>query len=173
MKSFRNQKIVVVGLGVTGVATARLLASRGARVTISDAASADQLAPAIATLSDLDIEWSLGGHQEKCLMAAEGIVISPGVPWNLAPLCRARAAGIPVIGEMELAAALVTIPLVAVTGTNGKTTTTALIGEMLTASGLNVFVGGNIGTPLCNYLLEDRDDDVAVIEVSSLSEACR
>jgi UDP-N-acetylmuramoylalanine--D-glutamate ligase len=167
MKSFRNQKILVVGLGITGVATARLLASLGARVTISDTASADQLAPAIATLSDLDIEWSLGGHQTDCFTAAEGIVISPGVPWDLAPLGQARQAGIPVIGEMELAAGLISIPLVAVTGTNGKTTTTTLIGEMLAASGLKVFVGGNIGTPLCNYLLDQRDDDVAVIEVSS------
>ncbi len=113
----------------------------------------------------LDLE--LGGHRQSTLDAADTIVISPGVPHTLEPLERARSRGVPVIGEIELAARHISAPIVAISGTNGKTTTTELAGRMLADSGLRVFVGGNIGTPLIEIAGRDEGLDVVVAEVSS------
>lgn len=163
-----NKKIVVVGLGRSGVAAARFLVHQGARVTVTDSAPMETLKAAAESLDGLDVRLCLGGHDAEDFNTADLVVLSPGVPHTLPILDPARNRGIPVIGEMELAARFVTEPILAVTGTNGKTTTTELTAEMLKRSGKRVFTGGNIGTPLIAYV----DDvgiraDVVVAEVSS------
>ena len=149
--NFHNKHIVVVGLGRSGVATARFLINRGARVTVTDRKGADSLADQIAALNGLDLALKLGGHDPRDFETADLVVLSPGVPHTQPILEPAWANGTPVIGEMELAAGCLTEPIIAVTGTNGKTTTTELLGEMLKNSGKKAFVGGNIGTPLTAY----------------------
>ncbi|MCB2148550.1 MAG: UDP-N-acetylmuramoyl-L-alanine--D-glutamate ligase [Deltaproteobacteria bacterium] len=164
----KNKHIVVVGLGRSGVATARFLAARGARVTVTDRAPAETLKTAAAALDGFDVELKLGGHDTTDFETADLVVLSPGVPHTLPMLESAWAKGTPVIGEVELACRYITEPILAVTGTNGKTTTTELVGNMLKNSGKGVFVGGNIGTPLIAYA--DRSHarvDVVVAEISS------
>ncbi|BBO91635.1 UDP-N-acetylmuramoyl-L-alanine--D-glutamate ligase [Desulfosarcina ovata] len=163
-----NKRVVVVGLGRSGVATVRFLVRQGARVTVSDRAAASALKPAIDALAGLDVRLKLGGHDTGDFEHADLVVLSPGVPHTQPILEPAWAAGIPVIGEMELAAAHVQAPIIAVTGTNGKTTTTELVGRMLKNSGKRVFVGGNIGTPLIAYADGAYGTaDVIVAETSS------
>jgi len=164
----QNKQIVVVGLGRSGVATARFLNNQGARVTVTDRAPAETLKAAAAALEGLDVQLKLGGHDALDFETADLVVLSPGVPHTLAMLEPAWAKGTPVVGEMELAAGYITEPILAVTGTNGKTTTTELVGNMLRKSGKNVFVGGNIGTPLTAYADSAHARvDVVVAEVSS------
>ncbi len=158
---------LVVGLARTGLATARFLHRRGAIVRATDSAAADRLGTAVAELAALGIALELGGHRTESFLSAELIVVSPGVPLGIAPLAAARARGVPVIAEIELAGRFIHEPIVAVTGTNGKTTVTELIGRMLAASGRRVFVGGNIGRPLIGYVDEGAPADVVVAEISS------
>ncbi len=164
----RNKRIVVVGLGRSGVATARFLVNRGARVTVTDRAPAETLKDSAGMLEGMGVALKLGGHDARDFESADLVVLSPGVPHTLPMLEPAWAKGTAVIGEMELAAAYVTEPILAVTGTNGKTTTTELVGNMLKYSGKKVFVGGNIGTPLIAYA-DGRHEraDVVVAEISS------
>jgi len=163
-----NKKIVVVGLGRSGAATARFLTRRGAGVTVTDRALPGTLQDAVKSLDGLGVRWCLGRHAAEDFEAADMVVLSPGVPHTLPVLDTARNRGVPVIGEMELAARFITEPIVAVTGTNGKTTTTELTAKMLECSGKRVFMGGNIGTPLVAYAdNENHQVDVVVIEVSS------
>jgi UDP-N-acetylmuramoylalanine--D-glutamate ligase len=163
----RNQRILVVGLARTGIAAARFLRGRGALVRATDVATEDRLAPEVKALDAMGIALELGGHRKESFTSADLIVVSPGVPHTIAPLAAARAQGIPVIGEMELAGRFIREPIVAVTGTNGKTTVTELVGAMLAASGRRVFVGGNIGTPLIGHVDSDASVEVVVAEVSS------
>ena len=163
----KGKKILVVGLARTGVAAVHFLTKRGARVKASDVKTAAELAPFLEPVQGLPVEWELGGHTEPFFSDADLIVMSPGVPLNLPPLARARAKGISVISEVELAFRFLRRPLIAITGTNGKTTTTTLIGEMLKGSGKKVFVGGNIGRPLISYIEGPQDDDWVVAEISS------
>ena len=162
-----GRDILVVGLARSGIAAARFLARRGARVRATDQAPAERLGPAVAELGALGVELELGGHRPESFTGADLIVISPGVPHRMPLLDAARAAGVPVIGELELAARFIAEPIVAVTGTNGKTTVTELIGAMLAASGRRVFVGGNIGTPLIGYADDGPRAETVVAEVSS------
>lgn len=159
--------ILVVGLGRSGAAAARFLAARGARVRVTDMAPAAALGPVVAEMGDLGVELDLGGHSPEGFERAELIVLSPGVPPGIAPVAAARRRGVPVWGEMELALHFITVPIVGVTGTNGKTTTTRLIAEMLEASGLKVFCGGNIGNPLIEMVAAGQAVQVVVAEVSS------
>jgi UDP-N-acetylmuramoylalanine--D-glutamate ligase len=163
----RNRHTVVVGLGRSGLAATELLLSRGARVTLTDSGAGTALAQAVSAAEKLGARLELGGHRQRTLDSADLIVISPGVPHTIAPLEAARAKGVPVIGEVELAARFITAPIVAVTGTNGKTTTTKLLGEMLTASGRKTFVGGNIGRALSDCVIAGGDAEVVVAEISS------
>ena len=156
-----GKRVVVIGLGKSGVAAAKLCLGRGARVTATDSASADQLSPEARALS---AELVLGGHTEAHLESADLIVVSPGVP-NFPELQRAELAGIEVIGELELATRFIDAPIVAIGGTNGKSTTTTLVGDMFVAGGLAAFVGGNLGTPTAEAV--GHDYDVVVLEVSS------
>ena len=162
-----GKTVTVVGLGKSGLASARFCRAAGATVTVSEAGQADGFAEAIDHLEPIGVVLEFGPHRPKTFEKADLIVLSPGVPHTIAPLEAARRRGIPVIGEMELAARFIAEPIVAVTGTNGKTTTTELLGAMLKASGLDVFVGGNIGTPLIEYVENGRTADWLVVEVSS------
>jgi UDP-N-acetylmuramoylalanine--D-glutamate ligase len=162
-----DKHFVVVGLARSGLAAARFLKERGARVTVTDQADEKGLGPVVQQARELDIVMELGGHNETTFASADAVVISPGVPHTLAFLSAARERGIPVIGEVELAAQFIKVPFVAVTGTNGKTTTTELLGSMLAASGLKVFVGGNIGNPLIEIADSQAPLDVIVAEISS------
>ena len=162
-----RKRILVVGLARTGIATARFLHGRGAIVRGTDQADESRLGSAGAELRAMGIELEWGGHSDASVSAAEMIVLSPGVPHTLPVLQAARNRGIPVIGETELAARFIRQPIVAVTGTNGKTTTTELVGAMLAASDRRVFVGGNIGRPLIGYVDAGMQAEIVVAEVSS------
>jgi UDP-N-acetylmuramoylalanine--D-glutamate ligase len=162
-----NKKILVVGLARTGIATARFLRHRGAAVRATDRTTEAALDPALAELRALGVDLALGGHRDDDFTAADLIVLSPGVPHTLDPLQAARLRGVPVIGEVELAARFIREPIVAVSGTNGKTTVTELLGRMFEASGRRVFVGGNIGRPLIGYVDGGQTAEVVVAEISS------
>ncbi|MFO7839283.1 MAG: UDP-N-acetylmuramoyl-L-alanine--D-glutamate ligase [Desulfosalsimonadaceae bacterium] len=165
-----GKHIVVVGLGSTGRAVVRFLARRGARITVTDSAPPESLQEALSDLSDLegaDISMELGAHPEGCMQSADMIVVSPGVDHTMEPFERAAQKGVPVIGEIELACRFIRTPIIAVTGTNGKSTTTLLAGQMLEDAGFTVFVGGNLGTPLIAYADQQEAADFAVVELSS------
>jgi UDP-N-acetylmuramoylalanine--D-glutamate ligase len=142
----RDRNVLVVGLGRSGIAAAQLCAVRGARVTATDKRAAAALRPALARLPD-GVARELGGHRRESFTGADLIVLSPGVP-EIPELAAARAAGVEITGEMELASRFVAATIVAITGTNGKSTTTTLVGDMLRATGRPTFVGGNLGDPL-------------------------
>jgi len=162
-----QKNILVVGLGKSGQAAARFAARQKARVTVTDLNAADRLTEFLPGLEDQGIRLVLGEHPEGIFKQAELIVVSPGVPHTIVPLELARQAGVPILGELEFAARFVREPVVAITGTNGKTTTTALVGDMLEHSGRRVFVGGNIGNPLIDYVAGGGGADWVVLEVSS------
>jgi UDP-N-acetylmuramoylalanine--D-glutamate ligase len=162
-----KKRVLVVGLGRSGVASALFLKSRGARVTVSDAKSEDQLPDEIPALLDQGIAVETGGHGERTFQNQDLIVVSPGVPVDSQALNQARAFGAPVIGEIELACEFLPGRIVAITGSNGKTTTTTLIGEILAKSGVKTLVGGNIGTPAISLVPEATAETAVVLEVSS------
>ncbi len=162
-----NKNIVVVGLGRTGLALARFLTKARAAVTVTDSANAAALGNPLQIIHELGITAEIGQHRADTFERADLIVISPGVAHTIEPILKAQKRGIPVIGEIELASRFIDKPIVAVTGTNGKTTTTELIGAMLKSSGHNVFVGGNIGNPLIGYVEDNASADVIVAEISS------
>ena len=162
-----NKRVLVVGLGKSGVASALFLKAHGARVTVSDAKPEEQLRGEIPVLLDHGIAVETGGHGERTFRGQDLIVVSPGVPVDAAPLVQARALGEQVIGEIELAAQFLPGPLVAITGSNGKTTTTTLVGEIIAAGGFPTVVGGNIGTPAISLAGRAKTDTVVVLEVSS------
>jgi UDP-N-acetylmuramoylalanine--D-glutamate ligase len=163
----KDKRVLVVGLGKSGVASALFLKARGARVTVSDAKSGDELRNEIPALLDHGITVETGGHGERTFREQDLIVVSPGVPVDAPLLQQARALGEMVIGEIELAAQFLPGPIVAITGSNGKTTTTTLTGEILTAGGLPTLVGGNIGTPAISLAERATQETAIVLEVSS------
>jgi UDP-N-acetylmuramoylalanine--D-glutamate ligase len=165
--NLKNKKILIVGLGRTGLAVARFLTQARAVVTVTDIADEIVLGDELQQIKQLGIKTELGQHRNDTFENADLIVISPGVPHTIAPVVSAHHRGIPIIGEVELASRFIREPLVAVTGTNGKTTTTELVGAMLKSTGLNVFVGGNIGNPLIGYVEAGQKADVVVAEISS------
>jgi UDP-N-acetylmuramoylalanine--D-glutamate ligase len=162
-----NKRVLVVGLGKSGVASALFLKARGARVTVSDTKPQDELKNEIPALLDQGIAVETGGHGERTFRGQDLIVVSPGVPVDAPPLVQARALGEKVIGEIELAAEFFPGKIVAITGSNGKTTTTTLAGEILAAGGLSTVVGGNIGTPAISLVERASVETIAVLEVSS------
>lgn len=159
----RGKRAVVVGLGRSGVAAARLLSAKGARVTANDGAPRDRV-PVASALEAEGTALALGGHDDAIFDDADLVVISPGVP-SFPALERAERRGVPVIGEMELASRLVSAPIALIGGTNGKSTTTALVHAMMAASGVRSFIGGNFGVPLAEVV--DQPWDVIVLEISS------
>jgi UDP-N-acetylmuramoylalanine--D-glutamate ligase len=163
-----NKKVLVVGLGKSGLSVARYLSKQGAQVIVSELREEAEIDGALLhEAQQLGILLETGEHKEETFLNAEMIIVSPGVPLDIGPLKAADDAGIPILGEMELASWLTDTPLVAVTGTNGKSTATAFLGDLLKAAGLKAFVGGNIGTPLIEYVTDPWRADYAVVEVSS------
>jgi UDP-N-acetylmuramoylalanine--D-glutamate ligase len=166
MIDLKHKKVAVFGLGVSGIAAIKKLSAMGARVFASEAkpetAFNTSLLSDLRTLSS-DLEF--GGHTLKAIENTALIVVSPGIHLDLPVFTAAREKGIPILAEIELAYRILSKPIIAVTGTNGKTTTTTLIGEMLTAAGKKVAVAGNIGAPLIG--VEDADLDYVVAEISS------
>src|ERR1700689_2020068 len=163
----KGKRALVVGLGKSGVASAIFLAERGARVAVSDAKSPEQLRDEIPLLLDHGISVETGQHGERTFRDQDLIVVSPGVPFDVSQLVHARERGIPVIGEVELAARFLKGRIVAITGSNGKTTTTTLAGEIIAAGGRKTLVGGNIGTPAVTFVDHASDDTWIVLEISS------
>jgi UDP-N-acetylmuramoylalanine--D-glutamate ligase len=162
-----GKRVLVVGLGKSGVASALFLKAHGARVTVSDTKSGDELRNEIPVLLDHGITVESGGHGERTFRGQDLIVVSPGVPVDAPPLAQARALGETVIGEIELAARFLPGPIVAITGSNGKTTTTTLTGEIMTAADFAALVGGNIGTPAISLAERAEPETAIVLEVSS------
>ena len=161
------KRILVVGLGITGIAVARFLRNRGASVTITDISTDKVVGDYAAEARKIGVSTLLGEHSITVFQNTDLIVLSPGVPHTIEPVQRAKEKGIPVWGEIELAFRFIQEPIVAVSGTNGKTTTTALLGDMLTHSGFKIFVGGNIGDPLIGYVDQKAKAELLVVEVSS------
>jgi UDP-N-acetylmuramoylalanine--D-glutamate ligase len=165
MLDLLKKRVLVIGLGKTGIAAARFLSAQGAVVTVTDAKPAAQLSQALNDISDLNIAF--GKYETNLLAGADLVVPSPGVAPSNPLLMEGMKRNVPVLSELELAARFIKTPMIAITGTNGKTTTTTLIGEILKACGKEVFVGGNIGSPLIGYVTGPQQADFAVVEVSS------
>lgn len=163
----RGKKVTVVGLGKSGLAAAQLLIDLGAEVTVTDKSSGEVIGKRAEKLKIRGVEVEVGKHSQEVIEGADLIVVSPGVPPDSLPFTLARERGIPLIGELELGAYWCKAPIIAVTGTNGKSTTVTLIGELLKAGGRKVIMAGNIGNPLCSEVRELSTDDLAIVEVSS------
>src|ERR1700745_659927 len=162
-----GKRALVVGLGKSGVASALFMKAHGARVTVSDTKSGDELRNEIPVLLDHGITGETGGHGDRTFRGQDLIVVSPGVPVDAPPLVQARSLGETVIGEIELAAQFLPRPIVPTPGSNGKTTTTTLMGEIMTAAGVPTLVGGNIGTPAISLAERAKPETVVVLEISS------
>jgi UDP-N-acetylmuramoylalanine--D-glutamate ligase len=167
MMELKGKKVLVVGLGKSGLAAALFLRRRGAQVTVSDVRSAEALAKDIPALLEEGIMVEAGGHGLLTFRRQDLIVVSPGVPLETPELAQVKSFGLPVIGELELAARFLKGQIVAITGSNGKTTTTVLLGEILKAAGLPTLVGGNIGVPVIALIEESTEASWSVLEVSS------
>lgn len=163
-----GKRVLVVGLGKSGISSSLFLAGKGADVVLADIKEEKDLdRDALGRVREAGVRLELGPHQGETFINSDLIVVSPGVPLETDVLETAREKGVPVIGEMELASRFLNTPIIAVTGTNGKTTAVSLLGEMIGRSGRRVFVGGNIGTPAIDYAAGKQDCDYAVLEVSS------
>ena len=163
----KGKKVLVVGLGKSGLAAALFLRHQGAQVTVSDVRSAEALAKEIPALIEEGIAVEAGGHGLLTFRRQDLIVVSPGVPIDTPELTQVRKFGLPIIGELELAAQYLRGKVLAITGSNGKTTTTSLVGEILQAGGLRTQVGGNIGVPVIALVEDSTDEGWSVLEVSS------
>ena len=166
--NLNGTRVLVIGLGRTGVATAGFLLDKGARVMIVDEKPVSELGDAVKILTGLvDVESGISQDDTAVLSRTDMIVPSPGVPPFNCLLAEGLRMGIPILSELELACGYLKKPVIAITGTNGKTTTTSLLGRILEHCGRRVFVGGNIGNPLISYVNGRQEDDYAVIEISS------
>ena len=164
--SVRGQHVTVVGAARSGIAAALLLAERGARVTLCDMRP-ELEPPTLTPLREAGVTIALGPHRSDTFTSSDLLVLSPGVPLNQRPIIEARKAGIPIMGEIELASRWVSGRIVAITGTKGKSTTTTLTGRMFDAGGLRAMVGGNIGTPLSSQVADSTPETFHIVEVSS------
>ena len=162
-----DKKVAVIGVGKTGLATARFLAGRRARIVLTDAKPVEAWSDSLSDLAEARADLTVAPYGPEALANVDLVVPSPGVyPSN--PLLReALRRKVPIVSELELAFRFLATPMIAITGTNGKTTVTTLIGELLAAAGKRVFVGGNIGAPLIGYVDGPQDADWAVVEVST------
>jgi UDP-N-acetylmuramoylalanine--D-glutamate ligase len=167
MMELKGKKVLVVGLGKSGLAAALFLRHKGAHVTVSDVRSAEALAKDVPALLEEGIMVEAGGHGLLTFRRQDLIVVSPGVPLDTPELIQVKGFGLPIIGEVELAARFLKGRMLAITGSNGKTTTTALVGEILQKAGLPTLVGGNIGVPVIELVEQSNDDTWTVLEVSS------
>ncbi len=166
--TFVDKQITVFGLHRSGIAVAKLLDDLGAKVLVTDPKSSDELQADIDALKNREIDFILGGHDRRCIEKAELIVLSPGVPLDIPILQEARSMGIPISGELEVAASVCAAPMVAITGTKGKSTTTILTAELLKRGAFRrVCAAGNIGVPLSSEVQHLTAEDLVVIEASS------
>jgi len=163
----KNKRVLVVGLGKSGKSAALFLRDHGAKVTVSDTRSAESLAGEIPALLDAGIMVETGGHGLLTFRRQDLIVVSPGVPCDTSELKQVRAFGLPVIGELELASRFLQGRVVAITGSNGKTTTTTLLGKIFADAGGPTLIGGNIGTPVIDLIAKSTPETTSVLEVSS------
>jgi UDP-N-acetylmuramoylalanine--D-glutamate ligase len=163
----KNKRVLVVGLGKSGLSSALFLREQGAQVTVSDTRSAEALAKEIPALLDAGIMVESGGHGLLTFRRQDLIVVSPGIPMDTPEVKQAKAFGLTVIGELELASRFLKGKVVALTGSNGKTTTTSLLGKIFAEAGEPTLVGGNIGLPVIDLVAKSTADTVSVLEVSS------
>ncbi|MEW6594659.1 MAG: UDP-N-acetylmuramoyl-L-alanine--D-glutamate ligase [Thermodesulfobacteriota bacterium] len=164
----KGNHVLVVGLGKSGFAAVRFLLDQGMRVSVSEGGRAPHLdAEKMQWLQEKGVHCEVGGHSSELFAGVDAILLSPGVPLTLPALAAAREKDIPIFGELALARDYLRAPMVAITGTNGKSTATTLVGDLLRAAGKKVFVGGNLGTPLCEYLAGPQEAEWVVLEVSS------
>jgi UDP-N-acetylmuramoylalanine--D-glutamate ligase len=163
----RGKRVLVVGLARTGVATALFCAARGAQVTATDSRTEDEIGDAIARLKSAQVTFELGSHREKTFLDQDLIVPSPGVPADAPHLQAARAKGVTIWSEIELAYRFLKGRLIGITGSNGKTTTTSLVEHILKTAGMQTILAGNIGTPLIACVEGMTDKTYTVVELSS------
>ncbi len=159
-----GKRVLVAGAGKTGIATARFLLEKNAQVTVADS-NVNAVIPEDLKKSTAKIKT--GPHENSIFTEQDLIIISPGIPLTIEPIATAKSKGVEIIGEIELAYLFTETPIIAVTGTNGKTTTTTLLQHIFETSGKKVFTGGNIGTPLIEYVSGDQDADYIIAEISS------
>ena len=164
---YEGKKVLVVGMARSGVAAAQLLVKHGALVTVNDSKTREELGDVLSPLENLPVRWALGCPAMDVLAGQDVLVISPGIPDSVPFVKKAKADGIYVIGEVELAYQLTPGQMVAVTGTNGKTTTVSLLGEIFANAGKTTHVVGNIGYPYSLAGLSSKQDDMIVCEISS------
>ena len=167
VRVFKGKKILVVGMGLSGLASATYLQSKGSIVTVSEQRPKQELASEIQSLKVQGISYEVGGHQIETFLETDCIVVSPGVPLNLFPIKKAFDQGIEVISEVELAYRVISGKIIGITGSNGKTTTTTLVGKILKSAGFHVQVGGNIGVPLISLVQSSTRETINVVELSS------
>ena len=167
IQNYKDKKVLVVGMARSGVAAAKLLHKAGAKVVINDSKTAEALGDALQPLSGLDVEYKLGCPAGECLDGIDCMIISPGIPDTAAFVVKAKEANIYVTGELEMAHQLSSGEMVAITGTNGKTTTVSLLGEIFRNAGRTTHVVGNIGYPYSAAGYDSADGDMFVCEVSS------
>jgi len=165
--SFKNKKITIVGLARSGLACADLLSDLGAGVSVTDNNDSELTRQGLSKLKSKNIESELGRHTREFIRGRDLVVVSPGIPDNASPVVWSKEFKIPIISEIEVAAILCPATVIAVTGTNGKTTVTTLIGKILQARGERVFVCGNIGNPFSGEVSKIKEDDFVSLEVSS------
>jgi len=162
-----DKKVLIVGFARSGVGAAKLLCAKGAKVTINDIKEEKEFSKQIKMLEGYDINYELGQKADSFVSSQDLIVVSPGVPTSLSFFKLAKQKGVKLIGEMELGYLYTKCPITAITGTNGKTTTTALLGEIYKKSGKKTFVAGNIGESIAACALDTSKEDVMALEVSS------
>ncbi len=168
ISKLQDLHVLIVGFGKTGQAAARFFLQHGARVSVSDSSPQNSITPELVNwLKQENITCETGGHTSEFFSSADLIFVSPGIPLTLEQLSEARRKNIPIVGELAVAAHYLKTPVIGVTGTNGKTTVTTLLGEIFRSSAKKVFVGGNIGTPLFDYMSGSQDADVVAAEISS------
>ena len=167
MRELRDQRATVVGLAREGVDLARFLSRHGAKVLVTDIRSADALGEPLASLADLPLRYALGGHPVEQALEADVVYVSPGIPPTIPLIQEARARGLPISSSTKLFFDRCVAPIVGITGSSGKTTTTALVGRIFNAAGRRALVGGNIGVPLLSRLDEIDRDAWVILELSS------
>jgi UDP-N-acetylmuramoylalanine--D-glutamate ligase len=163
----KGKKVLVVGLARTGIATAKFLKTKGSLVTTTELKPKEEMEEAEQELKWMDISTEWGGHQAETFLKQDRIVVSPGVDLSIEPIQKAIKQGVKVISEIELAYHFIHVPIIAITGTNGKSTVTTLLGQILKSGGKDTVVCGNIGNSLCGEIQRIREDTWVVLEVSS------
>jgi UDP-N-acetylmuramoylalanine--D-glutamate ligase len=162
-----KRKILVVGLGITGLETVKFLLRKGAQIRVSDITPLENFSHEVNEFVKEGVGIETGFHRKETFLWADTVILSPGVSFNIPPVQEAVAHGIEVMSEIELASRFIKTPVIAVTGSNGKTTTCNLVASILEKGGRKVFLGGNIGTPLIEVAERDRGYDFLVLELSS------